>query len=561
MNKVKILLQLSILLIASYSFAGVKVIGNGGDAVVCYTDATSANIKSVQFFDYWEQPQVINYGAVDLGGPQLSVADKIQLVTARIQKFDPNLAQFIKTNALNLAYNLSDYLVSKYLLPDIQDMNPKAIPSSPDCYIEQFAIQYKDVQTGQKRFYISESLYNHPNTSNDSKAGLLLHEAIYRFAILNQDAKNSDGVRLFNYTIATSKLDSLATTQLESYLKLLEISEILDKNACILKGDVLVKNTGYYNSQICYNTVLVYGNIKLSIPANAELRNEYPSIFRLPTGWTNNLFEIEISYPSGKTLSFTTDSVVISKFSNGQFLDVSIKTLKNGDLPEMVGPLNKTYSCSTFKMNIATNELLECGHNDASASFYFFKKTNKEDRWVLGRDGILNTLKYNITLPVLGSKKGLSYAPSTLPYTRLPEIYTQVDSNLNLVAGSLHVNPEQQTPVEVNGFVYNITGFEVMDTSGKYVLTATTTNKYFLNPKNRNLRLINSKNDYNANLFCAMNGYKTGTIQKSKIEYINGKSEQFFDINTNSIAYKVDEDVRVVDSILCDAIKVETENY
>lgn len=564
----KNLIRLAVFLaftMASYSFAGVKVVGNGGDAVICYTDAARSTIKSVQMFDYWEQPQVNNYGAIDLGGPQLSVQEKIQIAVSRISKFDPNLAQFINKNALNLANNISDYLVTKYILPDIQDMSPKVIPTQPNCYIEQFAIQYKDVQTGQKRFYISDLFYNHQSTSNDSKAGLLLHEAIYRFAILKQDAKNSDGVRFFNYTIATTAINSLRDTQLELYINLLKKSEIFDEKACVLKGPVLVENTGFYSSKICYNNVLTYGNIKMHVPANTELGNDYPLIFRLPQGWINNsknpLFEIDINYSSGEILSFTTDNILITTFTSGQFIDVSVNTILAGNFPKMAGPLSKIYECLSFKMNVATNEMLECRHNDQSASFSYFKKINRGDRWLLGHDGILSTLKNNIKLPVLGSTKGLSYSLSNLPYSNLPQIYTEVDSNLNLVAGSTNVHPELQTPVEVNGFLYNITGFNIADSNNKFVLSATSAQKNFLNPKNRNLRLINSQDNYKADLFCALNGYKNGNINRYKNEYVSGKSEQFFDLSTNSVVYKVDEDVQVVESIFCDPVKIETDKY
>ncbi len=146
-NQIKTVLLL-VLAVSSYSLAGVKVIGNGGDAVVCYTDAARSKIVSVQMFDYWEQPQVNKFGPIDLGDPQLTVQEKIKIATKRISKFDPNLADFINKNALNLANNIQNYLVTNYILPDIQDSNPKIIPSLPNCFIEQFAIQFKEPQTG-----------------------------------------------------------------------------------------------------------------------------------------------------------------------------------------------------------------------------------------------------------------------------------------------------------------------------------------------------------------------------------------------------------------------------
>ena len=153
-----LVLALATLLMGSSVFA--HGMGNGGDAVVCYTNVTRSTITSVRMFDYWEQEQVLNYGTVDLGSPQLSIQDKIDIATQSLSKFEPQLAEDIKKMALNLANNIQSYLVTSYELPEIDDANPRAVPTEPNCFIEQYAVQYKDLTTGQRRFSIAAKFYN-----------------------------------------------------------------------------------------------------------------------------------------------------------------------------------------------------------------------------------------------------------------------------------------------------------------------------------------------------------------------------------------------------------------
>lgn len=194
-------------------------IANGGDAVVCYTDSTRQTITSVQMFDYWEQEKVAPYpGGLNMGAESLTVQEKINLLTNRIAKFDPNLADKTKTIALSIANNISNYLVTSYNLPEIDDANPKAVPGG-NCFIEQYAVQWNDVSSGIRRFAISDKFYNHVNTSNDVRAGIILHEAIYRQAKL-KGSVNSDGIRIFNYLAATSKFDDLNLFQTDIYFNL-----------------------------------------------------------------------------------------------------------------------------------------------------------------------------------------------------------------------------------------------------------------------------------------------------------------------------------------------------
>jgi len=210
-------------------------IGNGGNGVVCYTDLNRKNLVSVELFDYWESERTFPVaGGLQLGPAYLSVQEKIILATSRLAAFDPKLADDVRTIALSMANNIQDFLVTPEMLPEINDANPRVLPSSP-CYIEQFAVQWREPRTGLRRFAISDKFYHFSSTSNDTRAGIILHEALYRVAILN-GAVDSDGVRYFNYLIATRKFEDL---DLDFYVKHLEQANLADKRCRLTKNSAL----------------------------------------------------------------------------------------------------------------------------------------------------------------------------------------------------------------------------------------------------------------------------------------------------------------------------------
>jgi hypothetical protein len=227
----KFILTLMTLFLVSLTYAGVRV-GNGGDAIVCYNDSRLKTRISIEMFDYWEQSQINNYGSLALGRDTLTVKEKISLAIRRIERFDPRLSNEISTIAFSIAHNINDFLVTQSEIPEITDANPKAIPDNKNCLLTQFAIQWQNTDDGIRRFYISKDLYNDSLTSTDTQAGLILHEAFYRYAITN-GAINSDGVRFFNYVSATAFYE---TAQLDDYVDTLKKS-VMNFRGCYRLGE------------------------------------------------------------------------------------------------------------------------------------------------------------------------------------------------------------------------------------------------------------------------------------------------------------------------------------
>jgi len=180
---------------------------HGGNAVVCYEDATKKTIKSIELFDYWEMAQdTQEFGAgakVDLGPDNLSTSGHINFATNRLGLYDYHRAEAYRKVGQDILSNIDSYLVDGDL-PIIEDTHPRHLPVAP-CYIEQFAVQLKNPSPNESRFIVSKRLYLNPLTSNAVRAGLILHETTYREFLENGET-NSDHAREFNFVFSSNVL-------------------------------------------------------------------------------------------------------------------------------------------------------------------------------------------------------------------------------------------------------------------------------------------------------------------------------------------------------------------
>lgn len=552
--------------------------GNGGDAVVCYTDSTRSTITSVQMFDYWEQEQVLHFGKVDLGASSLSVQDKIQMVVYRIAKFDPVLAEEIKSKALNLANNIQNYLATSYQLPEIDDANPKVIPTQKNCFIEQYGVQYKDVITGQRRFLISDKFYNFPGTSNDDKAGLILHEAIYRYAILqNSVLNNSDGVRYFNYIVASKKIESLALFDINPYVTYLKIAGIFPLDCKVVDGVYLISTS--WKSRAYFNQIIKIGSdIEILLPRSATIEySSYSQTFSFSRDEDYNFKNIpsiifNITDKNGLKNSYSTNySFSVKQSPSEQLISFYYSSAMPGSqLKFFTGPLNRTYSCygGTYDRNLQimtdcyTSDLVN--YNGEQYKFYYIRN-EASGLWSVYNN---NYSKFNI----LGSTKNLKI----IPYRDNGlNSHIVVDNNLNIIEANIDsdspyqiIKENKNFPVIVNGsklFIGEHMKINVIN--GVYTLTFVTAEQEYKKPTIKNMRLINTNDPllvdpsiaaYN---YCKKMGYNGGGEYASRSEYIGFNGEQFFDLATDNVIYKTDEDVRVIDYVKCDAYEETVTDY
>lgn len=194
------------------AFAGGSVVGNGGGAVVC-RDA-QGKIKSAQVLDYYEGEKLRGIKA-SLGSPKLSYQKKVELALNRLQSMSPTRARAYKEQFKNFSYESA--LVKNVQFTEIEDAAFLFFPKG--CQVEQVAIQKIPIFPEDKRFYIQEEIWNAMN--NDHKAGLVLHEIIYREA-LKYGHVNSTRARYFNSWISSATFQDL------TFLKFVQILNFSD---------------------------------------------------------------------------------------------------------------------------------------------------------------------------------------------------------------------------------------------------------------------------------------------------------------------------------------------
>jgi hypothetical protein len=228
-------------------------VGSGGIVVKCL-NADEVPISS-ELLDFYEARALLNLPVRD----DLLVLEQQAFILTSLRAlfvFDPS-------RALRLAGWYSDFFNESSFLQDIAltDTNDADNVAVPDgCILQQTAIQKEPLFPEEKRYYLSQSVWNY--LSEKDRAGLILHELIYRDAIaLGQT--NSRRTRLF-LGLLTSNL----------FLNL-EQKSYEDRLARISFGSVQKVDTPWLalNEKYMWRTVTDRENrngssaIKVSIPA------------------------------------------------------------------------------------------------------------------------------------------------------------------------------------------------------------------------------------------------------------------------------------------------------
>lgn len=181
--------------------------GNGGDAVVC-RDANK-KIISTELLDYYEG-RVLRDMTFDLGAQTLSYQDKLELAMTRLERISPLRAALYRADIASFISN-TKFLSGNTLVP-IPDAEPISYPDG--CAIEQLAVQKTPEFPGDKLFTIDQDLWD--QLSSDSRAGLILHEIIYKEA-LTYGHENSVYVRYLNSLLASPSGIGQIQTQKQVY--------------------------------------------------------------------------------------------------------------------------------------------------------------------------------------------------------------------------------------------------------------------------------------------------------------------------------------------------------
>lgn len=189
----KVIILMSIAIIALQSQAGGSV-NNGGSGVYC------DNKQEVELFDYFEA-RTLRGIQIDLGGNNLNYMEKVKLALSRIKNLDPF---YYNKFTIGVEHFLSETkFISNANLTPIPDIESPVLPI--DCHIKQIAIQKLPLFPGDSYFLIDQNLWD--RMSEDSKAGLVLHEIIYRQILHETSQTTSLRARYLNALISSKSIE------------------------------------------------------------------------------------------------------------------------------------------------------------------------------------------------------------------------------------------------------------------------------------------------------------------------------------------------------------------
>lgn len=192
-------------LLSLFANAGTAVSGGGG-AVYCGTN------HPAELFDFYEA-RVLRNIEIDLGA-----GDHMQLVRnalQRIAKHDPERAY--EYSDLADTFMQEAKFLPNVMLSEVPDVGNVALPVG--CELRQVVIQAEPNFPGDPYYIVSKDLWDLMNES--SKAGLILHEIIYREAI-ERGQKSSVNVRYFNSMIANKNFNQLSLANYAELINLIQ---------------------------------------------------------------------------------------------------------------------------------------------------------------------------------------------------------------------------------------------------------------------------------------------------------------------------------------------------
>ena len=204
--------SLKILALAALSFLGAEstlLAGNetrnGGDAWVCESGMISV-------LDYSEAGDA--HVDLDLGPPQGGYKEKIVYVLNRLKRLDPKRARLYHQRIKDLFAGEGKVVYYFLPFPNIPDSHHHQDLSH--CRLEQVAYQVHPNRPGGTRYFFFRKTWDRMDDLN--KAGLILHEIIYREAL---EFGHTDSVRArkFNALISSRLMDRLSSA---GYLEILK---------------------------------------------------------------------------------------------------------------------------------------------------------------------------------------------------------------------------------------------------------------------------------------------------------------------------------------------------
>ncbi len=266
------LLAFFVLLISPSLMAEGGHAGNGGDVVVCRNPQNE--ITSIELLDYYEGRSFPPHVTPSLGDASLIIDQKIEIALQRLSRLDSKRAENYRTEAKTFLEKA--YFESGSELIDIPDSNHLMYPNG--CKVEQIVIAKGDGSMSEdfwhlwvpegKDYVVNEDLWSNPLFSDDHKAGLILHEIIYKEA--RQAFKHISSIwsRHFNVMVSSTLLQEFSTkdyVQLLNKIKFNYFSHLglwLQTKYCKFYDSGSIQSANSVSHPVSYDAAGVYNTIK-----------------------------------------------------------------------------------------------------------------------------------------------------------------------------------------------------------------------------------------------------------------------------------------------------------
>ena len=197
--------------------ASGRDVGNGGDLVICRDG--ERRIVSAELLDFYEA-RVLRGIPMDLGAADLSIQSKITLAIGRIRGLSAD--RYAEYQARVQEFYARAKFFPDVHLEDIPDSDHLVLPQG--CAIEQIAIQRAEAAADEPLYVISQELWD--ALDNDNRAGLVLHEIIYRESIL-MGRQSSREARYFNSYLCSQRFVTMRFHEFAEVLRAVGYESVL----------------------------------------------------------------------------------------------------------------------------------------------------------------------------------------------------------------------------------------------------------------------------------------------------------------------------------------------
>lgn len=290
--------------------------------VYCQNQDGSPHLELLDFYEGRSLKGI----RVELGPKDLPVEIKISQALNRLERVSAGRAANYRRQVESF-FQETLFLEDASLI-DIPDSDHIVLPRN--CKIQQIANQSQPLYLEDPRFVIDKVLWD--QLDNDNRAGLILHEIIYR-ETLSLGHTNSIAARLLNSNITSQRIESMTVADFTTFLRGLEFFTTQIQGVDLLLNDPVKSAPSFYaNGNLAQGWVTdqasySWGSVQL------KLRNQvhFFENGQLELAWLRDIQEImwmgqkllvgpyEISFfPEGEIRSLTVNSPIHWKSPNAE---------------------------------------------------------------------------------------------------------------------------------------------------------------------------------------------------------------------------------------------------